>query len=145
MPTDDAIFFAKLKREMPPKRARAAAEAQDETAQLRRHKSATEEAFAEVVCPITHSLPIDPVTAEDGNVYERSAIEEWLKWQRKSPMTNLAMSTRLQPALRVKNMIRVMVASGALTGPMVDAWSIKLANEAETEPEEEEEEEEDAA
>ena len=112
---------------MPPKRGRAAAE--DATAQLRRHKSATEEAFAELVCPITFSLPVDPVTAEDGNVYERSAIEEWLKKQRKSPVTNLAMGTKLLPALRVKNMIRAMVASGALTGDKVDAWKLKLEEE----------------
>ena len=114
---------------MPPKRGRAAA---GETAQeFRRHKSATEEAFAELVCPITFSLPVDPVTAEDGNVYERSAIEEWLKQQRKSPVTNLAMGTRLLPALQVKNMIRMMVASGALTGDKVDAWKLKLKEEEE--------------
>jgi hypothetical protein len=114
---------------MPPKRGRAAA---DETAHdFRRHKSATEEAFAELVCPITFSLPVDPVMAEDGNVYERSAIEEWLEQQHKSPVTNLAMGTRLQPALRVKNMIRTMVTSGALTGDKVDAWKLKLEEEEE--------------
>ncbi|KOO21514.1 sel1l protein [Chrysochromulina tobinii] len=114
---------------MPPKRGREAAEAEDETVQLRRHKSATEEAFAELVCPITWSLPVDPVTAEDGNVYERSAIEEWLEKQHKSPVTNLAMGTKLLPALRVKNMIRAMVSSGALTGDKVDAWKLKLEEE----------------
>ena len=116
---------------MPPKRGREAAEAEDETVQLRRHKSATEEAFAELVCPITWSLPVDPVTAEDGNVYERSAIEEWLKKQLKSPVTNLEMGTRLLPALRVKSMIRAMVTSGALTGDKVDAWQLKLEEEGE--------------
>jgi hypothetical protein len=116
---------------MPPKRGREAAEAEDETAQLRRHKSATEEAFAELVCPITFSLPVDPVMAEDGKVYERSAIEEWLKQQGKSPVTNMAMGTRLLPALQVKNMIRTMVASGALTGDKVDAWKLKLKEEGE--------------
>jgi TPR repeat protein len=115
---------------MPPKRGRSAA-LEDETAQLRRHKSAFEEAMNEFLCPITFSLPVDPVTAEDGNVYERSAIEEWLKQQHKSPVTNLAMGTRLQPALRVKNMIRAMVASGALTGDKVDAWKLKLEEEGE--------------
>jgi len=115
---------------MPPKRGRAAAE--DETSQeLRRTKSAVNEAMNEFLCPITFSLPVDPVTAEDGNVYERSAIEEWLKQQHKSPVTNLAMGTRLQPALRVKNMIRTMVASGALTGDKVDAWKLKLKEEEE--------------
>jgi TPR repeat protein len=114
---------------MPPKRGREAAEAEDATVQLRRHKRATEEAFAELVCPITFSLPVDPVTAEDGKVYERSAIEEWLKQQHKSPVTNLAMGTKLLPALQVKNMIRTMVTSGALTGDKVDAWKLKLEEE----------------
>jgi len=117
---------------MPRKRGREAAEAEDETGQeLRKTKSAVNEAFAELVCPITFSLPVDPVTAEDGNVYERSAIEEWLKQQHKSPVTNLEMGTRLLPALRVKNMIRAMVASGALTGDKVDAWKLKLEAEEE--------------
>ena len=113
---------------MPPKRGREAAE--DATGQeLRKTKSALNDAFAELVCPITFSLPVDPVMAEDGNVYERSAIEDWLEKQRKSPVTNLAMGTRLLPALRVKNMIRGMVASGALSGDKVDAWKLKLEEE----------------
>jgi TPR repeat protein len=41
------------------------------------------------------------------------------------------MGTRLQPALRVKNMIRTMVTSGALTGDKVDAWKLKLEEEEE--------------
>ena len=114
---------------MPPKRGRAAAEAEDETVQLRRQKSAVNEAMNEFLCPITFSLPVDPVTAEDGKVYERSAIEEWLKQQRKSPVTNLPMGTKLLPALQVKNMIRAMVTSGALTGDKVDAWKLKLEEE----------------
>jgi hypothetical protein len=39
------------------------------------------------------------------------------------------MGTRLLPALHVKNMIRTMVASGALTGDKVDAWKLKLEEE----------------
>eukprot|EP00900_Chrysochromulina_parva_P023911 jgi/Chrpa1/6153/Chrysochromulina_OHIO_Genome00016199-RA len=107
-----------------------AAEAEDETAQeLRRHKSAIEEAFAELVCPITFSLPFDPVIAKDGKVYERSAIEEWLKQQGKSPLTNLPMGKKLLPAMHVKNMIRVMVASGTLTGDKADEWELRRKEE----------------
>ena len=84
-----------------------------------------------LLCPITFSLPVDPVIAEDGKVYDRSAIEEWLKQQHKSPATNLAMGTKLLPALQVKNMIRAMVTSGALTGDKVDAWKLKLEEEEE--------------
>ena len=98
---------------MPPKRGREAAE--DATGQeLRKTKNALNEAFAELVCPITFSLPVDPVTAEDGNVYERSAIEDWLEKQRKSPVTNLAMGTRLLPALRGAGGGRVGFAGGGL-------------------------------
>ena len=32
-----------------------------------------------VVCPITHEPMIDPVSAADGQTYERRAIEEWFK------------------------------------------------------------------
>jgi TPR repeat protein len=39
------------------------------------------------------------------------------------------MGVKLLPALQVKNMIRTMVASGALTGDKVDAWKLKLKEE----------------
>ena len=31
------------------------------------------------LCPLTHELPFDPVTAEDGHIYERAAIERVLQ------------------------------------------------------------------
>ncbi|KAL3934022.1 MAG: hypothetical protein SGPRY_000023, partial [Prymnesium sp.] len=37
-------------------------------------------------CPISNVLMFDPVIAEDGFTYERSAIELWLKTQQKSAM-----------------------------------------------------------
>jgi len=47
--------------------AAAAGEADDETSkEFRRHKSVIEDIFEELVCPITQSLPLDPVTAGDG-------------------------------------------------------------------------------
>jgi len=33
----------------------------------------------EYVCPIAQELFIDPVTAEDGRVYERTKIARWLR------------------------------------------------------------------
>ena len=41
----------------------------------------------------------------------------------------MAMGVKLLPALQVKNMIRTMVTSGALTGEKVDAWMLKLEEE----------------
>ena len=109
---------------MPPKRA-----CEEAIEQLKRTKSAVDEAFAELVCPITQSLPIDPVTAEDGNVYERHAIADWLKKNKRSPLTNVAMGDRLLPALKVKNLIRAMVKSGAITGVKADAWQAMFKEE----------------
>ena len=49
-----------------------------ETSKRCRLRSAVDESLTHLVCAITQELPLDPVTAEDGNIYERSAIEEWL-------------------------------------------------------------------
>lgn len=119
---------------MPPrKRAREDAGEAAATQELQRTKSAVDEAFAELVCPITQALPLDPVTAEDGKVYERSAIAEWLEKHQRSPLTNEPMGTRLFPAVQVKSMIRTMVKSGAITGDKAEAWQTRLADDARVE------------
>ena len=46
--------------------------------EVKRLRSVIDETADEFVCALTYELPLDPVTAEDGQVYERSAIEEWL-------------------------------------------------------------------
>ena len=64
----------------PPRRASPRRASEDATAQeLQKTVSAVDDAFAALVCPITKNLPINPVTAEDGKVYERKAIAEWLQ------------------------------------------------------------------
>ena len=69
---------------------------------VKRLKATVDESAGEFLCPITHALPVDPVTAEDGHVYERSAIEDWLsKGRHTSPITNEAMGTRLTSAVQV--------------------------------------------
>lgn len=37
----------------------------------------------------------DPVMASDGHTYERYAIEEWFAHSSTSPVTNLAMSSKI--------------------------------------------------
>ena len=43
-------------------------------------------------CPISFEIPFDPVTAEDGIVYERRAIQSWFETFKghevRSPVTN---------------------------------------------------------
>lgn len=40
-------------------------------------------------CPITMQLMTDPVIDPDGNSYERSAIESWLRQHNTSPIVSL--------------------------------------------------------
>ena len=75
----------------------------------------------EWVCPITQELPHDPVTAEDGNIYEREAITDWLKRQQRSPINGNLMGTRLLPTAQVRNTIEHLVRSGAIDGDRAKA------------------------
>jgi hypothetical protein len=44
------------------------------------------------VCPITRQLMADPVSAPDGHIYEKNAIEAWLSVNATSPMTRVPMT-----------------------------------------------------
>ena len=119
---------------MPPKRA--AKETQAEARAVnKRCREAIDEVAEEYVCPITAELPIDPVTAEDGRCYERCAIEEWFvrqpQPQVKSPVTNEPMGKRLFPAVQLRNTLKRLVESGAISGSKADAWKTAMAEEAE--------------
>ena len=119
---------------MPPKRA--AKETQAEARAVnKRYRQAIDEVAEEYVCPITAELPIDPVTAEDGRCYERCAIEEWFvrqpQPQVKSPVTNEPMGKRLFPAVQLRNTLKRLVESGAISGSKADAWKQAMAEEAE--------------
>ena len=99
------------------------------------YRQAIDEAVEEYVCPITAELPIDPVIAEDGRCYERHAIEEWFSRQPqpqvKSPVTNEPMGKRLFPAVQLRNTLKRLVESGAISGSKADAWKKAMAEEAE--------------
>ena len=74
------------------------------------------------------------MTAEDGRFYERHAIEEWFSRQPeaqvKSPVTNELMGKRLFPAVQVRNSLKRLVESGAISGSKADAWKKAMAEEA---------------
>jgi nucleoid-associated protein YgaU len=63
------------------------AEASAAKAHAAKEAAAAEEPPDHFICPITHNLMIDPVSAADGHTYERRAIEEWLVGHSTSPMT----------------------------------------------------------
>ena len=121
---------------MPPKRkARKPADAIDLTEmaspQEKKQKVALTTIAKEFVCPITQELPIKPVTAEDGKIYEEKAIREWFGTKRKalSPTTGAEIGTKLLPAPQARNTIEALVKSGAIEGELAEAWKIKLADE----------------
>ena len=122
-------------RTMPSKRAASEVTQAETQAVVKRYRQAIDEVAEEYVCPITAELPIDPVTAEDGRCYERCAIEEWFvrrpQPQVKSPVTNEAMGKRLFPAVQLRNSLKRLVESGAISGSKADAWKKAVAEEAE--------------
>lgn len=91
----------------------------------------------DLICPITHELPFDPVTAEDGRIYERSAIEQHIQsrqgLQLQSPMTNEPMGPRLFPNPQQKNVIHTLVESGVITGDLAEKWNEKVEEEKQME------------
>ena len=99
--------------------------------QRKRLKEASDSVLAEFKCAISYELPVDPVTAEDGHVYERAAIEDWIArpGTLRSPKLNTPMGPRLLPAIQTRSLIERMVRSGTISGPEAVAWSEKLAEE----------------
>ena len=95
----------------------------------RRYKSAIDEAAAEWICPITLDLPVDPVMAEDGRVYEREAIEEHIRRAMsglRSPTTNERIGPKLVTAVQVRNTLEVLVKSGAIGGEQAALWKKRI-------------------
>ena len=91
-----------------------------------------EELSRKFICPIDYELPIHPVTAEDGMVYERAAIERWFETREgdpTSPMTNAVIGTELIPAPQIRNKIEELVKSGAIDGELAEEWLEKLDQE----------------
>jgi hypothetical protein len=67
-------------------------------------------------CPITQCPLHDPVTAADGHVYERKAIERWISSQSvpKSPVTNVALASNvLYPAHFVRKVLQSYASADA--------------------------------
>ena len=75
-----------------------------------------------LTCSITHALPIDPVTARDGHVYERGAIEKWLAEHGTSPITRESIGATLLPARQVLSTIQELVSGGMLDQDAARQW-----------------------
>ena len=63
-----------------------------------------------VVCPITHEPMVDPVSAADGQTYERRAIEEWLTKAGSVPISPMTGETLKDTTLRPNFLARALPA-----------------------------------
>ena len=97
----------------------------------KKHKVALNAIAEELICPITQELPVEPVLAEDGRIYEKKDLLQWFGTDReaKSPTTGDIIGTTLKPAPQVRNTIEALVKSGAIEGEIAEAWTKKLADE----------------
>ena len=58
------------------------------------------------LCSITHEIMKEPVMDPEGNTYERSAIEEWLRREQKSPITRSPLQiSELRPNRALRDLI----------------------------------------
>ena len=90
---------------------------------------------SEYRCPITLEILFRPVLAEDGRLYEKDAIAEWIKQKRttgpigedvvKSPTTNVLMGTKIIEVRQVHNTIEACICEKLITGAAADVWNKK--------------------
>lgn len=58
-------------------------------------------------CSITGEIMVDPVITEDGNLYERQAIERWFQTKKTSPLTgSMLSSTKLIPVHSLREFLK---------------------------------------
>lgn len=83
----------------------------------------------DLICPITLELPFDPVTAEDGTVYERAAIKQYFATKGpgkvKSPSKGVMMGQVLKAAPHVKNIIETSIQRQYIKGDLAKKWKEK--------------------
>ena len=86
-----------------------------------------------LTCPITYELFVDPVfCAGDGQTYERSAIEEWFKERRTSPLNGLPLkSTKLYPNYHARKLADIRRQGSAPEGRSNELPGSQEQNEAE--------------
>ena len=105
----------------------------------------------EYLCPITRELPVDPVMAEDGRIYERSAIEKHFvtcqsssldsvssndhrgdnadnstdassSTQITSPMSGKKMGSNIYDAVQARNTIHFLISSKTISSELLESW-----------------------
>jgi hypothetical protein len=81
----------------------------------------------DLMCHITHQVMRDPVIADDGNTYERSAIEQWMMRSSISPVSREPISDCLTFNRTVYNLTERWARELAIKGPgeLIESLSVK--------------------
>jgi len=104
-------------------------ELEDTETSLKRAKTSICAAAAELMCPLSLELPIEPCTAMDGWVYERKELETLIEDQGdrlRSPITNERMKRHVLPAPHIRNIIQQLIDSGTIEGDLAKTWTERM-------------------
>ena len=96
-------------------------------AKKRKRTNVVQTLAAELICPITQDLPVEPVMAADGGIYNRPDISKWFRTSNTSPLTNQEIPKTLIPVPRIRNQIEALVESGDLSDEQVQSWRTRVA------------------
>ncbi len=86
-----------------------------QTSFLEKQKEELEDEFKDLCCPITGVLMEEPMMAEDGHSYEKSAIEKHFKTSTISPMTGMTIDKKLRHNFTLKKIIQTIKEQRAKT------------------------------
>ena len=82
-----------------------------------------------VTCKINHTLPIEPVIAEDGHLYEKHSIlnhiKKSLNKKLQSPVTFEPMGTHLYESPTIYKLIETLVETGKISGALAMDWKAR--------------------
>ena len=89
-----------------------------------------------ITCPITAALPVVPVLAKDGRIYEKAAIKRWFRQGKslcpikaRSPITNKEICTDLMDAsATTRPMVLSAIEHGIIDDESAAAWHLESAH-----------------
>lgn len=84
----------------------------------------------EFKCPLSCKLPVDPVHAADGMMYDMEHIMDWFCRNPgdtcRSPMTNKPIPKTLVPATQIKSTISLLVDRGIIANKETAEWKLAV-------------------
>jgi hypothetical protein len=111
----------------PPREAKTGGERRGKKRPAPTNGTFAETVLASVTCPISQSLVVRPVIAEDGKTYERAHIERWLRQKKSSPLTNQRMGTHLSEHGEGRSIVAAAIENGLVDADAAAAWHLASA------------------